>query len=476
MKETGQPTLSLPLLARLSEFVAMQTGLYFPQERWSDLERGIAAAAPDFHFQDVASCVRWLLSAPLTRHLNEVLASHLSIGETYFFREQRSLEMLDELVLAPLLQSQRQSGRRLRIWSAGCSTGEEAYTVAILLDRRIPDIKEWDITILATDFNQKFLRKAALGAYGEWSFRDAPDWLRKRYFNKRGDGQFEIDPRIRKMVTFSYLNLVDEGYPSLLNNISAMDVILCRNVLMYFSMERASQVVSNFYRMLVGGGWLLVGSAEASTRLLAPFVPVEFPGAALYRKKATIESESELGEDRVLPSFSEREVASFSRVPATTVVEVAGMRAAQAGQQPLLQGNEHNGSSGMARLCANQGRLGEALEWCNKAIAADKMNPAHHYLQAAILQEQGQHSAAMDSLSRTLYLNPEYILAHFYLGILHQSQGRKRVAERYFRNVLALLSKHPQDEILPETDGMTAGRLVAVVGTISAGLSAAQPQ
>ena len=182
-----QATLPHSLLSSLSEFVATQTGLHFPPERWADLERGIAAAASDFHFSNAESCARWLLSASPTRHMNEILAGHLSIGETYFFRDKQSLDILSEQILVQLLQSRRQNERRLRIWSAGCCTGEEAYTIAILLDRLIPDLKDWNVTILATDFNPKFLRKAAQGMYGAWSFRDAPVWLREQYFTRKKD-------------------------------------------------------------------------------------------------------------------------------------------------------------------------------------------------------------------------------------------------------------------------------------------------
>ncbi len=254
-EKTMQPTLPPPLLSRLSEIVATRLGLHFPQERWGDLERGIAASAPDFDFQDVASCAQWLSTTPPTRRINEVLASRLSVGETYFYREKQSLETLVEQVFPQLLQS-RNRERRLRIWSAGCCTGEEAYTIAILLDRLVPDCKAWNITILATDFNPEFLRKAVQGVYGEWSFRDAPDWLRKGYFAKRKDGRFEILPHIRKMVTFSYLNFADDVYPSLSNNTSAMDIIFCRNVLMYFTEQRVKQVIGNFTaRWLETAGW-----------------------------------------------------------------------------------------------------------------------------------------------------------------------------------------------------------------------------
>lgn len=468
-----RPTLSSPLLSQLSEFVATQTGLHFPQERWGDLERGIAAAAPDFNFSDRESCARWLLSAPLTRHMNEVLASHLSVGETYFFREKQNLEILGEHILPLLLQSRRQHGRRLRVWSAGCSTGEEAYTIAILLDRLIPDLKDWNITILATDFNPIFLRKAAQGVYGEWSFRDAPVWLRECYFNKSSNGRFEILPRIRKMVTFSYLNFAEDLYPSLSNNTGAMDVIFCRNVLMYFTAQRAKQVAGNFYRALVDGGWLIVSPVEASNTLLSSFTPIGFPGAVLYRKMVNAESAMQnlkprVSGHQVSQPFSETEAAPvwLPVAQAEPLVAAAGIHAAQAG--PLLspQADEREAASRMARNYANQGRLSEAMAWCEKAIAADKLNPAHHYLSAIILQEQGQHDIAIQSLMRALYLDPEFVLAHFSLGNLHQSQGRYRQAQRYFENVLALLRKRPPDETLPEADGLTAERLVEIVTAI----------
>jgi len=457
------PTLSPSLLARLSELVVMQTGLHFPPERWGDLERGIAAATPDFNLPDCESCARWLLSAPLTRHMNEILASHLSVGETYFFREKQSLDILGEQILQ-LLQSRRQNERRFRIWSAGCSTGEEAYTIAILLDRLIPDLKEWNITILATDFNPKFLRKAAQGVYGEWSFRDAPGWLRERYFTKGKDGRFEIHPRIRKMVMFSYLNFVDDVYPSLSNNTSAMDVILCRNVLMYFTAQRAKQVAGNFYRALLDGGWLIVSPTEASHSLLSTFTPVEFPGAVLYRKMADAVLQPLVSVHPLPLLFEDTEVAPLPVVP--TEPAIANLPDAQADRMPALQADERETPSIMATSCANQGMLGEAQEWCEKAIAADKLNPAHHYLSATILQEQGRHEIAIQALMRALYLDPDFVLAHFALGNLHQSLGHRRQAQRHFENVLLLSRRHSPDETLPEADGLTAGRLVEIASAL----------
>jgi chemotaxis protein methyltransferase CheR len=268
-----------------------------------------------------------------------------------------------------------------------------------------------------------------------------------------------------------------------LNNTSAMDVIFCRNVLMYFTAQRAKQVTSNFYRALVDGGWMIVSPVEASNSLLSSFTPVEFPGAVLYRKMANAESQmqnlkSRVSEHQVPQSFRETEAAP-PWLPATQtepVVVAADIHVAQADQLPAPQPDEREVPSRMARSCANQGRLSEALEWCEKAIAADKLNPLHHYLSATILQEQGQHDIAIPSLIRALYLEPMFVLAHFALGNLHQSQGRYREAQRYFGNVLLLLRRHPQDEILPEADGLTAGRLVEIVTSVLASLPQAEAE
>ena len=460
------------LLSGLSDFVAARIGLHFPRERWRDLERGIAAATPELGQADVESCVRWLLSASLTRSHIEILASHLTVGETYFFREKRNLEILETHIVPELLRSRHDGERQLRIWSAGCCTGEEPYSIAMLLDRLIPDQKSWNITLLATDINPRFLRKAAEGVYGEWSFRETPEWMRARYFKRRKDGRFELSAHIRRKVTFSYLNLADDVYPSLLNNTNAMDVIFCRNVLMYFTAERAKTVARNLHRALVEDGWLIVNAAETSATLFPFFTAVEFPGAVLYRKAKDDAPRYAIGWQPLAPQpalLSPEAVQPVS--PAEMQPEPLGQTTTMAPNDTLShEPDDREALSSSARDCANQGRLGEAIAWCEQAIAADKLNPARHYLLAAIRQEQGQTNAAARSLNRALYLDSGFALAHFSLGNLRLSQGRQREAERHFTNALAALRTHPHDEILPEAEGLTTGRLVEIVTSVLASL------
>jgi chemotaxis protein methyltransferase CheR len=475
-----QPTLPHPLLERLSEVLAARTGLHFPAERWGDLERGIAAAAPVFGMPDAQSCAHWLLSAHLTRSQIEVLASHLTVGETYFFRDERSFEVLEQHILPELLHARASGERRLRIWSAGCCTGEEAYSIAMLVDRLIPHPRDWNVSILATDINPAFLRKAAEGVYGEWSFRGTPAWIRERYFEQGRNSRFELQPLMRKRVTFSYLNLADDVYPSLTNNTNAMDVIFCRNVLMYFSATQAKKVIENLHRSLVDGGWLIVSPVETSNSLFSSFSAVDFAGAVLYRKLAKTHSPT------VAPAYP---AATPSLSPETWPVEFPVADAAlvtalhdapwsvdqpdmRAGEAPAHEHevNADEAPSGMARVCANQGKLADAEQWCERAIAADRLNPANQYLLATIQQELGQNDSAAQSLMRALYIDPDFVLAHFALGNLCLSQSRRREAERHFDNALLLLHAHPHDEPLPESEGLTAGRLAEIIALVRSSL------
>ena len=501
--------ISDDLLAELSAFVAARTGLHFPPERRRDLARGVQSAAREFDFADAESCGRWLLASPLTKRQFEILASHLTVGETYFFRERQALEALSGRVLPALTRARRGNERRLRIWSAGCSTGEEAYSVAMLLDREFPEIKSWRTDIIATDINTRSLRKASAGIYGEWSFRRTPPWVKEGYFRKV-EGGYELHPRVRRMVSFSYLNLAEDAFPSLLNHTNAVDVIFCRNVLMYFGAGQARRVIANFSRCLVAGGWLVVSPSEFSSTLFAEFTPVNFTDAILYRKRDSEPqtaprafrllidesatpppSPPELGAAREaenLPAlqpegFAPPEVAEGLEAEATpTHYEKAsacyeqGLYREAAELLLELALREPDNSQALvllARASANLGDLAEALRWCERAVAADKMNAGVHFLRASILQEQRHTAEAFKSFRRALYLEPDFVLAHFALGNLARGRGKLGESKKYFANALALLEARAPDDTLPESEGMTAGRLAEIVRqALSAGAAA----
>lgn len=453
------------LLSRVSEFIVSVMGLHFPESRWPDLERGLQSAAKEFGFQDAGTLIPWLMSSPLTRGYIERLASHLTVGETYFFRDQIYFDVLESEVLGGLISARGGSDRRLRIWSAGCSTGEEPYSIAILLSRMIPDIRDWSITLLATDINANALKKARQGIYSEWSFRGTAPWVREGYFRKISDKQYELLPHIREMVTFGYLNLADDLFPSLLTNTTAMDIILSRNVLMYFSERDAKRVIDHFYHSLINNGWLLVSPVEAIHSMFQQFVPVNFSDGVLYKKSLLKRPEPVAAPRSSLPVLSPLLPSNEEALVISDQCRHAKGGERRAGSSPRRQANPES-SLLLARACANEGRLDEAVSQCEKAIDADVLNPSCHYLLATILIEQGQIGEAIKSLQRVLYIDPTYVLAYFLLGNIMMQSGDASASERYLKNASELLSAYREDFAIPESEGMTAGRLLEMINVM----------
>ena len=277
-------------LSMVCEVIASRMGLHFPKERWAMLSRNLALAATEFGFHKMSGFIQWLLSATLNKDQIEVLASYLTISETYFWREPKVFVAFTDYILPELIRSKdKGKGERkkekekksIRIWSAGCSTGEEPYSIAMALHQTINKIEDWDISILATDINPRAIQKAMSGIYGTWSFRNSPSWLKSTYFHLRGDRKYEIIPEIKKMVTFSCLSLVEM---SAISNASMMDIIFCRNVLMYFTPDWINKIAESFFQTLTDDGWFVVSSCELSSQVFPQFKSVNFPGAVIYRK------------------------------------------------------------------------------------------------------------------------------------------------------------------------------------------------
>ncbi len=496
------PSLPEETLASLAGWLKRYTGLSFPPRRWKDLERHMKQAMAEFEFQDPGRFVQWLLaSAPPERKLIESLASHLTIGETYFFREWPVYQVLEENILPEIIRARRNRDRRLRVWCAGCSSGEEPYSLAILLHRLLPDRKDWNLSILGTDINPLFLRKAESGVFNNWALRECPSWAREHYFQETGANQFVLIPEIRKMVTFAYLNLAADTYPSLLSFTNAMDVILCRNVLMYFSEETATAVVNRLANCLVPEGWLAVSPVEGAFVKSGSLSPHRFSKALLFRKGEKKPEEDRRRTDAGTPSAALPDgdarvppgiVPKSRRKTVTKKRPKAALRTRRidipaTGQPPPLEAARDHFRHGrygetirelqgidtghpdhpealilLARCHANQGSLPEAVQCCDLALASNRLAAGVHFLRSAILQEQGAEAEAEaeESLKRALYLDPDFIMAHFTMFVLSRQRGIRKEAERHRKIVEKLLSRIGQDDVLPDSDGITAGRLM----------------
>ena len=485
-------TLPENTLLQISEFVAEHLALNFPKERWSDLERNITAAATEFGYTEVENFIQRIMSLPMTHEHVEILTTHLTVNETYFWREPETFEALEQSILPELIRS-RQEKKRIRIWSAGCSTGEEPYSIAIALHRAIPQIKDWNITILATDINPRILHRAAVGLYSQWSFRNSPQWLKEKYVSLKEKDIFEVIPEIKRMVKFEYLNLADNVFPSPLNDTNAMDIIFCRNVLMFFSEKRRSQVVRGLFNSLIQNGYLVVSTSELSLQSLSEFTAMNFPGMILYQKTSKkLELQQQIP---VEVPFHTPMVFSWPLSPVNTIVEIepqirkiendilqeakipdhihslfdeAVVSYAQGNYTDVIEKLQIDDQTSEERILlirayANQGKLDGALQSCEKAIAADKLNPGLHYLYATILQENNQLDEAVTSLKRAIFLDSNFILSYYSLGKIYQRLGNVKGADKCTENVLTILNTCSQNEILFESEGLTAGRFKEII-------------
>lgn len=450
--------LSDNLRAALSEFVTARLGLRFPPDRWDDLEEGARAACQELGITDVSGWVLSLLGGVPTYTQLQTLANQLTIGETYFFRHDDVFRVIGDKLLPELIQERSATSRTLRLWSAASSTGEEPYSLAILLRERVPDLSKWHVTLLATDINSRSLAKASKGVYSEWSFRDAPPWLKPKYFKPNARGLYELSPRIREMVRFFSLNLVDDVYPQRLAE-GGFDFIFCRNVLIYFSAEWQDEIIRRLSQALTPNGYLVLGPCDTAPSLLERFAPcAEAP--SIYRKITAAREQPSpppLTADWWEPATQPVGEPEILWVPPAATKESTVTVAEKTSAQ-----DEH-ALADQARHQANLGHLDQALRDCDAAVAQDKLNAGYHFLRGCILQEMNAPGDAMAAFRRVLFLDPDFVMAHFALGALARQQGRLGEATAYFREASRLLGHINRGDAVPGSDGLTAGRLQAVI-------------
>jgi chemotaxis protein methyltransferase CheR len=402
-----------PLLARR---VTAQMGLDFPPARMNDFKRAVAGAAAELGVADASACAVSLLAVPWTRVQTGILASHLTVGETYFFRDAPIMEEFALRILPSLIRERRAQGRRsLRIWSAGCCTGEEPYSLAMLVDQALPDRAEWAVAIVATDINPRFLERAREGRFAEWSFRGVTGGIKGRYFKRTPDGRFHISPHIRAMVRFAEFNLAREDWSAAVEAPGDNDVIFCRNLLMYFSDKQARALARRLQRVLGPGGWLAVSPSEARAACFPELAPVNSEAGVLFRKPSFI-APIEVRQAQPVPLPFE--------LPAVAEIGYDAEPATEA--EPPVASAESIAPREAACALADQGRLGEALDWCDRWIAQDKLDPMAHYVRGLVLIEQGAADDARRALRRCLYLHPGFPLAHLpQAGGLHAGRLRE---------------------------------------------------
>lgn len=279
-KDTG---LSDEEFIQLRDFIYQQFGIFIAENRKYLVENRLSGRLKELNLKSYGDYYHYLRFDPNCKSELSKLAEVVTTNETSFYRNPPQLQIFQEKVLRKVLDEGRKKGRKqLRIWSAGCSTGEEPYTLAIiLLEELKTEISSWDIKITANDLSEAVLAAAQRGLYSEYALRTTPPDIVSRYFTKN-DHVYHVSSRAKQLVSFGPINLNDKFA---LKRVERSHIIFCRNVIIYFDDDMKKRVISGFYDNLLPEGYLIIGHSESLHNISRTFKPEHHPGAIIYSKQ-----------------------------------------------------------------------------------------------------------------------------------------------------------------------------------------------
>jgi chemotaxis protein methyltransferase CheR len=465
----------LVVLPLLRDLIQARCGIHFPPEQQDDLLRAVEQTMEQTGYDDPSLFYYHLLNTSLHDPVWRHLIHQVTIEETYFFRNHWQFLALREQVLPELIKQRRREGNfTLRLWSAGCSSGEEPYTLAILLRELLPDIDLWRILLLATDINEFRLQRARQGQYGSWSFRnETPDSVREKYFIRQEDA-YEIIPEVRRMVRFEYLNLVEDVYPALSNDTINMDIIICRNVTIYFERSTTQTIVNRFFQALMDGGWLIVGHAEPLASIYRGYEVQNFPNAVFYRKPLEWVKPPTQSKPAVVPALDKALQKLPPPSPPTHADQIDEIYAlmlrgdTQGARRALstfleVMPDHTDALFLLAKMTADEGRSEDVHDILDMIDTLNPLVPQAHYLRALLYQQSSSWDEAKAALRRALYADRNFILAHYYMGELLYTEGKIEMARRSWRNALEILKTCEPNSPVAFGDGLLVGTLLHAI-------------
>jgi chemotaxis protein methyltransferase CheR len=438
--------------------IETRIGFVVPAHYDERIDAALHRAAQALDLADPAAALPRLESLPLSSPVWQHVIAAVTVGETNFFRHAKWFAQIEHQILAPLIEARRGGSHRLDIWSAGCASGEETFTLAMLVDRLIPERRDWQIRILGTDINEASLARARQAIYGQWTLREVEPTTLARHFTAIAANRFELKPPIREMASFETLNLAADGFPDRTRGIAGFDLILCRNVLMYLSANSRSTTVARLLACLAPDGWLAVSPAEAVAEWFRPLKPINFPGAIFFRNKAEV-SASDPAKPTAPCSITfggAQRMAKKRRRPHLAVSDALPVAVFR--RDPL----------GEARSLADCGGLIEARRRCEAILAVDH-NAETNLLLATIAMEMGDLAPALDAARRAAYLAPDSAAAHFLVGAILFRYGSTEAALRSMGVVLRLLEAKPAEAAVAVHFDATVGALRAAAERYLAG-------
>jgi len=449
-------------------------GLSFDDSRRESLAYSVTERMRVAGCADVASYLALLRSG--NDKERQAFLDEVTIPETHFFRNPPQIRALRTYVLPELLRLATGS-KRLRIWSAGCSTGEEPYTIAMLIRELLPATAGWDVQILATDLSTRALAAARTGRYAERSFVMTDPVDLQRFFTlDTTAGSWQVRDEIRELVEFRHHNLVTEPPPF---EAGQVDLVLCRNVTIYFDRDTTKALMHRLHGCLRDGGYLFLGHAETLWQVTDAFSLVPLGDAFVYRQQPEGGERRRVlpdrrTEDELRPTKADRRRGPDDRrgAPAPAAVApkprlrpppVVPARHAPPRQVPRHAAPAANAPDPLVavRAAVAAGRYAEAADLAAECGIAAPLRAEAHYLHGLALTNLGRDGEALVVLRKAVYLDPQDGFAHFLLGGALERCNEPIAAARSYRAAAATLGGRPLDAVAPELGGRSVAELAA---------------
>jgi chemotaxis protein methyltransferase CheR len=467
------------LIQTASALIEARTGLSSHAQMRVNLEEILSELASG----DLAAFVKSLRATPDSAPAWQKLMRALVIGETYYFRNRAHFQLLGDLIL-PDLSTRR---KNLNIWSAGCATGEETYSIAMTLYEHLPDLTSRTVNLVGTDINNHAINAARHAVYRAWAFRQTDTPFRMQYFDGVTGG-FRVKQFIRSTATFRQANLLT-GPP-----LPQLDVIFCCNVLLYFEESAVERVENLLFDALAPGGWLIFGQAEAVHSQRERWTTHIFPGAVAYQKPlAAVSTPTVWKTDYHTRPASATESEEGVNTPPVPLV-VRRDNAPRPQPQPYLDAVNHfrlkhyiesetilasllaqqpgHAAAHVLTAClyANRGSMRQAQQHLDTALQLDSLQADAHYLKGLLLLEDGEDEPAVDSFRAALYCKRGHPLAAMILGNVHVQRGETARARRIWAEALEALNGMPPDNAVCDLSDMTAESISSFLNSQLSGL------
>lgn len=495
------PFVTRPDVERFRDVIVKRTGLYFDEARLDFLTDVVRERMEALSCATFESYLRRLTDG---RTEIRALAERITVGETYFFRYWDHFRAFAEVVLP--FRALCPGRPRLRVLSAGCASGEEAHSLAILIRQHVPNPESWDLEIRGVDINPAVIEKAGRGIYSAWSLRDAPPELRSRYFKASGR-DFELDRAVRAMASFQERNLADEDLSFWCED--AFDVVFCRNVLMYFRPDAVAAAVARISRSLSPGGFLFLGHAETLRGISQDFHLRHTHETFYYQRRdagdlarqddvhrgptktarpsdplsAALNLDDTSWIDAIQRASNRIEQLSREPAPAAERPPPAPPREIRprvdlgpaldllrqerfAEAMELLPSPQTDAAAGLearllrAVLLTHRGLLRDAESACEEILASDELNAGAHYLMALCREHAGDRNAALEHDTAATYLDAGFAMPHLHIGLLARRAGDHERARRELADALLLLTTEDSSRVLLFGGGFSREALV----------------